>query len=203
MNKKTRKEYLNGYEIVSSKDMSSRILKNIKKMTNKTPIKIPIRQSGMTATGRELSCHMNVEHLVRNYGGERITGYYINQMLDQTNLMPHAVWKTPEGKLVDVTQRTDEQNNGNPSQDKSVCYFIPITNDPAIAIAEVRFHTTSNKSFSAPISIIKVGKTFDGYACEWMKFNKPQKVIKFCRKISLSSFYQIDMDAFDWFEKVA
>ena len=201
MNTLKDKNFSTKYEAVSIKDMRSRDLKMIKKITNITPIKIPIRKNGMTSQGKKLCCHMNVEQLVRNYGGERITGYYISVADGEISLMVHAVWKTPEGKLVDVTQRTVAQKTVNPSQDEYICYFIPMTNDPEIAIPQILFKTTTNKSMIAPIKIEKIAKTFNPHHQDRLDFYKPQKAIKYSRKINLSNYYQVCMDEYDGFKE--
>jgi len=205
LSKKTIKEYSTDCEVVSTKDMSSRSLKMIKKMTNKNPIKVPIRQKGMTARGRRLCCHANVESLVRNYGGERVTGYHVASCPDQTNLMPHSVWRTPEGKLVDVTKRTVEQNEENPSQDKSVCYFIIITDDSRTIVPQVVIPMTTNRSMKGQILVEKIGKSHNGMEeLDLMTFDKTPKVVKFVRKVDdICDYYQVDVDKYDWFKKSA
>lgn len=205
LSKKTIKEYSNEYEVVSTKDMTSRVLKVIKKITNKTPIKIPIRQKGMTSTGKMLACHFNVEYLVRNYGGERITGYYVSAWDNQIQLLPHSVWKTPEGKLVDVTARTDDQIKRNPSQDKSVCYFIAISNDPRTIVPQIIIPITTNKSMKGEVVIEKIDKVWKGEYWERIYAKKTPKVVKFTRKVDdIFDFYGLDsLDEWDWFQKVA
>jgi hypothetical protein len=143
--------------------------------------------------------------LVRNYGGERITGYYVSAWDNQIQLLPHSVWKTPEGKLVDVTARTDDQIKRNPSQDKSVCYFIAISNDPRTIVPQIIIPITTNKSMKGEVVIEKIDKVWKGEYWERIYAKKTPKVVKFTRKVDdIFDFYGLDsLDEWDWFQKVA
>jgi hypothetical protein len=68
-------------------------------------VSVPIRKIGMTGSGRKLDCHSNVSKLVALYGGSDIRGYEVKYHEEEKGFSfnPHSVWKTPEGKLVDVT----------------------------------------------------------------------------------------------------
>jgi len=84
-------------------------------------IRVPRRQNGMTSSGEFNECHDNVKLLVELYGGTRVTGYLIDTLPKiprYISFLCHSVWKTPEGKLVDVTKFKNE----NPSHN----LFIPI-----------------------------------------------------------------------------
>ena len=69
------------------------------------PIEVIPRKTGFTSMGTPQECHSNVRELVKRYGGEHIKGL---EMFDSgipkgVYLNPHSIWKTPEGKFVDVT----------------------------------------------------------------------------------------------------
>ena len=64
---------------------------------------VPIRKVGITGSGRLLDCRSNVSKIVNTYGGSEISGYDISTEGDCILLNPHSIWKTPEGKLVDIT----------------------------------------------------------------------------------------------------
>jgi hypothetical protein len=52
------------------------------------------------------NCHTNVFHLVREHGGERVNGWIIWEgRFAEAEF--HAVWRSPEGELYDVTPRAD------------------------------------------------------------------------------------------------
>ena len=60
-----------GCSRVNNRDIPRWVLRRIKRLGLNPPLKVPIRQNGMTSTGKPLMCHPNVEQLVRKYGGER------------------------------------------------------------------------------------------------------------------------------------
>ena len=68
------------------------------------PLEVIPRTTGYTSRGTPQQCHSNVHHLVKRYGGEHIKGLEISDSgIKGVFLNPHSVWKTPEGKFVDVT----------------------------------------------------------------------------------------------------
>ena len=50
-----------GCDLVTSKDLKSTTLKTIRRMKMVQPIKIQIRQNGMTSKGRKLCCQIHSE----------------------------------------------------------------------------------------------------------------------------------------------
>ncbi|EHR6439713.1 hypothetical protein HYO29_04070 [Vibrio parahaemolyticus] len=51
-------------------------------------------------------CYWNVDELVRNYGGEAVYGWqFFIWPKRYIEAMHHAVWRTPDGKLFDVTEK--------------------------------------------------------------------------------------------------
>ncbi len=96
----------------------------IKGMGMKKVQQVPIRKVGLTGSGRLLDCHTNVSKLVYAYGGSDVRGYEVNiHRLDGEDvgisLNPHSVWKTPEGKLVDVSLNAQGKK-------EDYLYFIPV-----------------------------------------------------------------------------
>jgi hypothetical protein len=79
--------------------------KGRKKMGLGLVLKIPLRQNGLTSSGQPNECNSNVTKLVVVYGGKRVVGYKIIKVIKGSvyGFCSHSVWKTPEGKLVDVT----------------------------------------------------------------------------------------------------
>ena len=93
------------------------------------PVIVETRKKGMTSHGELMQCHANVQELVKKYGGKAIRGYelYVSHFVhndkpsvQSISLNHHSVWKTPEGKFVDVTRLSD----GNLRPEKSL--FIPL-----------------------------------------------------------------------------
>lgn len=54
-------------------------------------------------------CHNNVSIHVSIYNGEPIHGYYYVEGYGTTQAVGHTIWKSPDGKLVDVTPYLDKR----------------------------------------------------------------------------------------------
>ena len=94
------------------------------------PVVVSPRKEGLTSTGRPQQCHKNVEELVLKYGGEGIYGFELFQYMNSSiKLNYHSVWKTPEGKFVDVTQMGYEGRDYpfHPRPRKGDYLFVPIS----------------------------------------------------------------------------
>jgi len=128
-------------------------LKKIKFFTRGLKMKkvqsVPIRKRGMTGSGRKEDCHSNVSKLVHTYGGYDVRGYYVvyNEPTKTFCFNPHSVWKTPEGKLVDVTLNwiDDDYISFIPVYECSPCksYYF----------SQVQFFVFENKNVAVFISI--------------------------------------------------
>ncbi len=64
---------------------------------------------GVTGTGKERNCHLNVQDLVDRIGGERVGGWLFNRSRDFYDRgiylwIFHSIWQTPEGEYCDVTE---------------------------------------------------------------------------------------------------
>lgn len=58
------------------------------------------------------NCHNNVNKYVHNYGGERITGYYLITDVDEPKYgcaIYHSIWKNTYGNLIDITPFEDNR----------------------------------------------------------------------------------------------
>jgi len=101
----------------------------MKKLGIRDVYEVPIRTKGMTSSGQMNQCHTNVAKLQVVYGGKVASGFLLhrNKVVQLTpaqrehysekeksfasvewSCIPHSVWMTPEGKLVDVTHRSPE-----------------------------------------------------------------------------------------------
>lgn len=103
-------------------------------------MKVPRRKRGMTGSGIKHDCHWNARLLTRTYGGSSLLGYAVT-LCPQDGVVvfhSHTVWKTPEGKVVCVTQ------NGDANEDAII--FLPIAQyDPSKEIYwtnNILFHPT-------------------------------------------------------------
>tara|TARA_E500000178_G_scaffold257195_1_gene253740 strand:- start:446 stop:1189 length:744 start_codon:yes stop_codon:yes gene_type:complete len=115
----------------------------LRKMKLGKILKVPVRQNGLTSSGKFRECHSNVERLVETYGGKHIVGYGLQRMkkkmvqegttdknsdktsysdskVEHINFYNHSVWLTPEGKLVCVTPSPFKKDL------EGICHFIPI-----------------------------------------------------------------------------
>jgi len=112
------------------------------------PVKVKIRKNGITSCGLPNDCHYNVAYFVKKFGGRRVAGYLLESQREDTqpvsitniqtgdtlrlpildghekdirhSIYHHSVWETPEGKLVDVT------NKGYGTKSEFV-YFLPLS----------------------------------------------------------------------------
>ena len=60
-----------------------------------------------------MNCHNNVNHYVSEYGGEKISGYYL--ITDNTDdsygcAIYHSIWKDNYDRLLDITPFSDNRN---------------------------------------------------------------------------------------------
>jgi hypothetical protein len=109
-------------------------------------IAVPIRQNGLTGSGYAQQCHSNVMNLVAIYGGMRLGGFGIDEIIDSEGesylqFFAHSVWLTPEGNAVDVTAR----NYSN----KEFQMFIPMKTE--------KLWTQHLVNFCLPRNILKNG----------------------------------------------
>lgn len=87
-------------------------------------------------------CFNNVSRMVKQYGGSMISGWSVwqrgNMLLDAE---AHAIWRTPDGKLIDITPHNYNEKRILFLFDSSVCYqgiTIPshrqaLTDSPLVA----------------------------------------------------------------------
>ena len=84
---------------------------------------VPVRNGKMITSCEPKRCYWNSNLIAQTFGGEAIYGYIVD-FVDESyapntiRLYGHGVWKTPEGKLVDVTPNKDEIYKFR--------YFLPI-----------------------------------------------------------------------------
>jgi hypothetical protein len=87
--------------------------KLMKQLDVKSILKVPKRRRGLTSSGKPNHCHGNVRMLVDVFGGCEVYGYSLcamNTTSTQVAFIPHSVWMTPEGKLVEVINTKDEDD---------------------------------------------------------------------------------------------
>ena len=63
------------------------------------------RTSGFTGNMLAKYCHHNVAYLTRKYGGKHVSGFTIRKLSGGYLGLHHSIWKTPEGKYVEVTRK--------------------------------------------------------------------------------------------------
>ena len=106
--------------VVADDQIPAELRKQLNILTSNPVIEIPVRTEGITA-GEAKRCYWNSNVLAQTFGGEAIYGWSIQDLTRREDLFilhGHAVWKTPEGKLVDPT----------PVLDGTTRLFIPLTN---------------------------------------------------------------------------
>jgi hypothetical protein len=70
-------------------------------------LKVPVIKKPLCV---DTNCHNNVNQYVNNYGGEKISGYYlITDTEDETYgcAIYHSIWKNTYGDLIDITPFAD------------------------------------------------------------------------------------------------
>ena len=113
----------------------------MKKLGIRDVYEVPSRKKGMTSSGQMNQCHSNAAKLQITYGGKVASGFLLHRekvvqltpaqreyyseeqksfALVEWSCIPHSVWMTPEGKLVNVTQ--DRPVLG----DRSSALFAPL-----------------------------------------------------------------------------
>ena len=55
-------------------------------------------------------CHANVEAYITSYGGARTLGYYMLESSWGFQAILHSVWRSTEGKLIDITPFADNRS---------------------------------------------------------------------------------------------
>jgi len=117
-----------GCDLVKKEELQPFMYHLLSKIGLSNPIKVPERKRGMTSSGKEYRCHMNVVTLTERYGGKEVLGYMVQYKNNELRLWSHSVWNTPENKLVDVTKKTKIQNSWRPNKgDLDNQWFVPIT----------------------------------------------------------------------------
>ena len=107
--------------LVADDRIPAELRKQLNILTTNPVIQVPVRRKGITA-GEAKRCYWNANLLAQTFGGEAIYGWTIQDITHITDLIilhGHAVWKTPEGKLVDTTPNSLGETNR---------LFVPLTN---------------------------------------------------------------------------
>ena len=65
------------------------------------PVYVPVEAAGW---GLMNECFPNVQRMVWEHGGQQVNGWAVWQWANiSVTLEAHAIWESPEGKLVDIT----------------------------------------------------------------------------------------------------
>jgi hypothetical protein len=125
----------------ATKRIHKKFLPFMKKLGIRDVYEVPIRKNGMTSSGHMNRCHTNVCKLQVTYGGKVASGFLLHKekvvqltpaqhehySQEQKSFasvewicIPHSVWMTPEGKLVNVTQDRPELG------DRTSVLFAPL-----------------------------------------------------------------------------
>lgn len=107
--------------VVCNDQIPAELRKQLNLLTTNPVIKTPVRTEGITA-GAAQRCYWNANVLAQTFGGETIYGWTIQDFRERTDLIilhGHAVWKTPEGELVDPTPN---------DLGETTRLFVPLTN---------------------------------------------------------------------------
>lgn len=101
--------------------LAARVVGHCRSISAEQPVFLPFTRHD--ARHRAGACHLNVAHLVRERGGQAVTGWMIWESATLVDAEHHCCWRAPDGVLFDVTPRVDGEDR---------VLFLP---DPARRIA--------------------------------------------------------------------
>ena len=107
--------------VVADDQIPAELRKQLNLLTTNPVIKTPVRTKGITA-GAAQRCYWNANVLAQTFGGESIYGLSVQDFSKKADLFilhGHAVWKNPEGELIDTT----DSGFGETTR-----LFVPLTN---------------------------------------------------------------------------
>ena len=107
--------------VVADDQIPAELRKQLNILTTNPVIETQVRTEGITA-GAAQRCYWNANILAQTFGGETVYGWSIQDLTEQADLFilhGHAVWKNPEGELIDTTDYGLGETNS---------LFIPLTN---------------------------------------------------------------------------
>lgn len=84
---------------------SQRLLGFMSSVSKATPVFLPLTMLAPEYIAGQ--CHINVLHRIRLYGGEKVNGWIVWTAAGHDECEYHAVWRSPDGKLFDLTPRVD------------------------------------------------------------------------------------------------
>ncbi len=100
------------------------VLKYPKMIGLKNVLVIPRRKRGLTSSGAPNECHINADRLSHLYGGASVRGYKVSIEKTFIGFIFHSLWRTPEGRLVEITEDNDKLKDKDAWGDGYV-RFIP------------------------------------------------------------------------------
>jgi len=108
-------------------------------VTGVAPVYVPVKAAGWSMMNE---CFPNVQRMVREQGGQQVNGWAVWQWANiAVTLEAHAVWESPEGKLVDITPHDCSEKEILFLRDGSMVYSgrpigsirQPLTGSPLVA----------------------------------------------------------------------
>jgi hypothetical protein len=94
-----------------------------------TILKVPVVHKPLC---KDYNCHNNVNKYVNDYGGKRITGYYLITDIDNERYgcaIYHSIWENTYGNLVDITPFDDFREYNMFSVSNTTEYYSGILYD--------------------------------------------------------------------------
>ena len=127
-----------GCDVVEYEELTTffgqKFIDDLKKFGVSEILRLNRRKKGLTSSGSELQCHMNVLSLVSAFGGRHKNGFLIEQHIEidkktginhQGGMLAfHSAWLSPEKKLVCVTPR-----QSNKTLKSSDVFFFMFSDD--------------------------------------------------------------------------
>ena len=185
----TLKDFDFEFEYADASDISYKVLNKLNAIGLK-PIKVHVRQKGISSKGDYMQCHANVKKIVQRYGGRRLIGQTISVHEDgDIETFNHSVWITKENKVVCVCKSIWDMKN----HDKDYIVFIPrMIDENPNTIHEEKVHLdfviSNNK-----LVMIHPFATESTPHLKWVHLNNARQVINETQSFSLRKMMDLNI----------
>ena len=88
------------FELITPEHLSINLIIAMYEVSKETPLRVPVKP----AYSERLYCYLNVFVHCENLRGKIVQGWDVSTFEDDHALfIPHAIWKSPKGKYIDVS----------------------------------------------------------------------------------------------------
>ena len=175
---------------------TQRVLKSLGVNAIATPT---IREEGFTSCMPKEDSHSNVTYMVCHYGGRMVSGYNIiksetypeghkpfvrffgkvpmrcnPRIQHEVTLLPHSVWETPEGELVDVTYKNKDSDSDYREyeyEDEKTLFAVTDKGKTNVSIPMYSFWGTMRENKHTWLPLSEHPMCEPSRFCNWYGFN--------------------------------